>query len=296
MGLFGGGYEKPGPGVDKNAPKKKGIFLYFEILTRKIWKLIQTNALYFAVSIPMILIYYFLAPVNEDFVMKLMPDVLPEGMSEAQFISGTQLGLRMMFAVGIFALWGSGPAAAAYNFVTRCFVREQHAWIASDFFAKFRENFKQGMIVAVVDVVVYILSYVAITFYFYNFQLTHHSAWLVICYLICLTLMFYTFMHYYIYQIMITFECTTRQLYRNAIILAFAKLPMNLALTLHAVLLLLVLFMLLSPMVSLAASLAIWVTLMIFPVVFYTSRTIEKNLLTDVEEKENNDVERICED
>ena len=23
MGLFGGGYAKPGPGVDKNAPKKK---------------------------------------------------------------------------------------------------------------------------------------------------------------------------------------------------------------------------------------------------------------------------------
>ena len=26
MGIFGGGYDKPGKGVDKNEPKKKGFF------------------------------------------------------------------------------------------------------------------------------------------------------------------------------------------------------------------------------------------------------------------------------
>ena len=32
MGIFGGGYDKPGKGVDKNEPKKKGFFLFFDIL------------------------------------------------------------------------------------------------------------------------------------------------------------------------------------------------------------------------------------------------------------------------
>ena len=34
MGLFSFNYAKPGPGVDRDAPKKKGIFLYFELLTQ----------------------------------------------------------------------------------------------------------------------------------------------------------------------------------------------------------------------------------------------------------------------
>lgn len=297
MGMFGGGYSKPGPGVDKNAPQKKGIFLFFEILTRKIWKLIQTNALYFAVSLPIIIIYYFLAPVSSDFVTRLMPDVLPEGVNEAQFISGMQMGFRSMFAVGIFALWGSGPATAAYTYITRCFVREQHAWIASDFFAKFKENFKQGIVIAIVDVIVYFMAYIAITFYFFNFKETDSSVWLVICYLLCLAMMIYTFMHYYIYQVMITFECSMKQLYRNALILAFAKLPMNLLLTVSALVLLFALFLVLSPMVSIAASIAIWVSLMLFPIVFYTSRAIQKNLLDGLEtDDEDDDIERICED
>ncbi len=32
MGIFGGGYDKPGKGVDKNEPKKKGFFSCFLIL------------------------------------------------------------------------------------------------------------------------------------------------------------------------------------------------------------------------------------------------------------------------
>ena len=34
MGFFN--YDKEGPGIDKNAPKKKGIFLFFELLGNKL--------------------------------------------------------------------------------------------------------------------------------------------------------------------------------------------------------------------------------------------------------------------
>lgn len=37
MGLFFN-YDKPGPGMDKNAPKHWGIFLYFELLWRNFGK------------------------------------------------------------------------------------------------------------------------------------------------------------------------------------------------------------------------------------------------------------------
>ncbi len=46
MGMFFN-YDRPGPGVDKNAPKKKGVSLFFELLGRNISKLLLSNILYF---------------------------------------------------------------------------------------------------------------------------------------------------------------------------------------------------------------------------------------------------------
>lgn len=46
-------YSKPGPGVDKNAPKKKAFVVFFEIYFRKFWKLITANLLFVLVSLPL---------------------------------------------------------------------------------------------------------------------------------------------------------------------------------------------------------------------------------------------------
>ncbi len=52
FGLFD--YNKPGPGVDKNGPKKKGFVIFFEIYFRKFWKLCTANLLYVLVSLPLV--------------------------------------------------------------------------------------------------------------------------------------------------------------------------------------------------------------------------------------------------
>lgn len=52
FGLFD--YNKPGPGVSKNAPKKKGFIVFFEIYFRKFWKLITANLLYVLVTLPLV--------------------------------------------------------------------------------------------------------------------------------------------------------------------------------------------------------------------------------------------------
>ena len=56
MGFFN--YSKPGPGIDKNAPKKKGVALYLELFFRKFWELIRINVLYFIFSIPAFFMYF----------------------------------------------------------------------------------------------------------------------------------------------------------------------------------------------------------------------------------------------
>lgn len=52
FGLFN--YEKEGPGISKNAPKKKTFIVFFETFFRNFWKFIVINVVYGAVSLPLI--------------------------------------------------------------------------------------------------------------------------------------------------------------------------------------------------------------------------------------------------
>ncbi len=52
FGLFN--YEKEGPGISKNAPKKKTFIVFFETFFRNFWKFIVINIVYGIVSIPVL--------------------------------------------------------------------------------------------------------------------------------------------------------------------------------------------------------------------------------------------------
>ena len=51
FGLFN--YEKEGPGISKNAPKKKTFVVFFETFFRNFWKFIPINLVYGVLSIPL---------------------------------------------------------------------------------------------------------------------------------------------------------------------------------------------------------------------------------------------------
>ena len=52
FGLFN--YEKEGPGISKNAPKKKTFIVFFETFFRNFWKFININLVYSIVSLPIV--------------------------------------------------------------------------------------------------------------------------------------------------------------------------------------------------------------------------------------------------
>lgn len=52
FGLFN--YEKEGPGISKNAPKKKTFVVFFETFFRNFWKFITVNLVYCVLSLPII--------------------------------------------------------------------------------------------------------------------------------------------------------------------------------------------------------------------------------------------------
>ncbi|MCC8169239.1 MAG: hypothetical protein LIO59_02520 [Oscillospiraceae bacterium] len=289
MGLFGGGYNKPGKGVDKNAPKKKGFFLYWDILIQKFVKFLQLNSLYSVVSIIWIVLLYFFATVALSGHMSAMSEMVTGAQIDAttneNLISAMVFGLCAMFAVGVFMLWGSGPASASFSYIVRCFTRGEHAWIVSDGRDKFKENFKQGIIVTIIDAVILVFGTNALYFYYSAYITYGNMVWMILCYIAFLLIFVYTMIHPYLYQIMVTFECSIGQLYKNAVLLTLANLPINFLLTLIEALLVFLSFMIFSPAIAILFTLILGPCIMRFPGEFYAARVIERSIIKDMKQK-----------
>ncbi len=229
MGLFNG-YLKEGPGVPKNAKEKHRFFLFFELFGRKLSRLIQLNMLYVVMLIPFIFGLFSSLMVNPNIYNgeTLNPRILAT-QPLIQF-SGNVIGM-IVFVLSLFL---AGPATAGFTYVIRNFQREEHTWVMSDFFEHFRKNFKQATVMAFIDAIVYFLLYVACVFYAYiigdvNPAMAQISPFLLAA--VCVIAIVYTWMHFYIHTMMVTFKLSLKDILRNALLFAIGKLPVNLLIT-----------------------------------------------------------------
>ena len=289
MGLFNS-YTKPGKGVDKNEPKKKGIFLFFDIIVHKFSKLLGANCMLTLTSIIWIAALFFFAALllNQTGIVERVTaaitaadsSVTPENASNSIFLM-----LQLFIAMSIFVLWGSGPSSAAYAYVNRCFTRGEPVWVASDGKDKFVENFKQGMIVVIIDAVLLFLGTNAALFYHSFYASTHNIMWLLLTYIMVLMFVVYTMMHPYIYQIMVTFECSVAKIYKTALLLAVAKLPGNIFTTAVSFLVICVLYTFMDPVVASLFLGMFGLFLTRYLTDFYAARVIERTILKNMKVK-----------
>lgn len=291
MGIFGGGYTKEGKGVDKNEPKKKGFFLFIDILIHKISKLIGANCLYTMTSIIWIAVLYFLGGLmisSTEIVGSIAERInaVEAGINQEEMQGSIMLLLQLVFSIGIFTLWGSGPASSAYAYINRCFTRGEHAWVVSDGVDKFKENFKQGMLVVLFDLIILVFAVNAMHFYHVLYTGTSNILWLVLEYLIIMVLIVYTMMHPYIYQIMVTFECSIWSVYKNALIITFAKLPVSFILLSLGTAVIFALFTYLNPLAAALIAVIAGLCITRYPSEFYAARVIERSILKDMKEKQ----------
>lgn len=186
-------FTKAGPGVDKNAPKKRAGIVFFEILRRKFWSLLYAGLLFLLVNLPLIT---------------------------------------------------RGWADAGLTFITRAYSREKHAFIKEDFFETIRKNRGQAFLCGFINFIV--TAVLAFNIFYYTFQINPYL-WQIFgadtsglepmvpqlmdyVVMACTSLgyILFTFMKYYIPFLVITFRLTTKQVYRNAMILSMAGLKQNL--------------------------------------------------------------------
>lgn len=276
MGLFNG-YLKEGPGVSKNQKEKHRFFLFFELFGRKFSKLIFLNILYVAMLIPLIIGLFSSLMINPQLFGEEGINIAILTTQPIIQFSGNIPGM-IIFALSLFL---AGPATAGFTYVIRNFQREEHAWVLSDFFEHFRKNFKQATAMAFLDAIVYFLLYVALVFY--TFMLKDVNPGMVkltpvLIAAVCVIAIIYTWMHFYIHTMMVTFDLKLKDILRNSMLFAIGKLPLNLLVTIicAAVVLASIYYIFIGAILAVI----ITVSLVGFIIVFSVYPTIDNYLIT----------------
>ena len=221
MGIFGSDYESAGVGIAKNAPKKKGIFRFFELMFRKFWKLVQVNMLYSAFYLPLVVAFYALF-----------------GMGNRN------LGLMLAgICVIIFAIL-VGPATAAMMKILRNYTLEKHAFILTDFKKAFSDNFKKSVALGIIDVLL-IISVSSAVYVYSNLADVYGNVMLVF-FVISLSIgIMAVMMNFYAFLMIVATDLSFKNIMKNSLALACVALKKNL-LTLLIVLLVSAVFVVLT--------------------------------------------------
>lgn len=289
MGIFGGGYMKEGPGVSKSDVQKKGFFLYWDIVFRKFTKFMALNAMYMISSILFLVLAYVLLSefvinafgINESIESLASSysgtDVSPEDVSQMLYMA-----MRSMITILLFNFMGAGPVSASYAYIARCYTKGQHAWLFSDGWDKFKENFKYSILVAIIDIIVIFLGMNAVAFYRVMAAETTGTMSGLFSGITAFTVMLismYVVMHTYLYQIMVTYECKFSELWKSAVVMTMAKLPINILLSVIGGGLIVLMFSFMpNPVIGIIIYWFIGITFMKYPLDFYAVRVIDKNI------------------
>lgn len=286
MGLFSKDYESAGSGLSKDAPKKKGLALYFDIFRERFWTFFLLNILYYLAFIPLTLAFSMLG-VSENYKLVLTVICI----------------CLLAFAVLI------GPATAGLVKVMRLFIIDQHAFVVRDFFRGFKANFKRGAIISLLDSLIFVSCYAAFRVYPDYVVKFDNKLWFIP---MIITLSFglvVLMMNFYIYPMLVALDLSLKDLFKNAFILSVLAIKSSLLMTfiyIAAIVLMTivfiyktVIFLMLVPLIPMAI---VWFTLCFisYPVIqkyiinpFYASKG-EVN--PEIAEPEVNEEEVLFED
>ena len=271
MGFFSANYNKPGPGVDKDAPPKPRFFIFFEVLKRKFWHLLRVNLMFVLFNIPALIIALIVSSV---YLQKLQFDGGIGDFYIRFFLAA------VMTLVPVITL---GPVQAGFTYILRNYSREEHSFIWWDFKENFVKNFKQGMLITVIDIVVMYILGIAINFYTTQSGLLATAA----TSFVFLSLAIFMIMHLYIYPMLVTVKLSIKDIYKNAFIFSILKLLPNL------------LFFILNLAVAYLAFYFIIAGIILYILIlpsfmglmnnFYVNPIIKKYVITETESKETED-------
>lgn len=124
-----------------------------------------------------------------------------------------------------------GLAEAGITYITRNYVREKHAFVWGDFVDTIKKNWKQALPMGLLNFVFEIVLLIDI-YYYSQLDIESSATRIAMTAIAMLLFLIFTFMRYYIPLMIVTFKLSWKQIYKNALIFAFAGMLPNLLISL----------------------------------------------------------------
>ncbi len=236
-------YEKDGKGVKKEAPITDFNFInFFKLYFRRFSKLVWTNALFILGNFPIAFLVFALsgyagkvgaAPSSELFPIlngirvaagDLSPSLIPlEG------IHGLMADLYIptaftyvLYGLSALFLFTFGPVNAGCAYIIKNLLIGEPVFLWEDFKSTIKQNWKQALPLGILDLIVLGLSFYALYMYYFNY-----ANYYVMFYMTLFVIMLYTFMRFYLYTMLVTFDLSLPKLYKNAAIFSLLGFGRN---------------------------------------------------------------------
>ncbi len=258
MGIFFKDYESAGPGIAKDAPKKKGAALYFELFGRKFWQIIGLNMIYYVFFIPLVLAFVLL---------------LYKGSTNLQ-------AALICVCIAVFAVL-IGPATAGLVKVLKNYILEKHSFMFKDFFGAFRDNFKRAALVGILDCVI-LASCMASLSVYPQLAVVYDTRLMYVPMVITLSLgLMVLMMNYYVFLLIVGTDLTMKNIIKDSFFLAIIGLKRNLLSTVIVIVsaIIMTLMMLYIPSLFLLLITFIPMSIVWFTICFISYPMIQKHIL-----------------
>jgi uncharacterized membrane protein YesL len=194
------------PDLKEENLKNQRFKLFFLVLQIRFWKIIQLNILYSIFWLPAFLLGYLQLVVMAE--------------------TGEPLSV-LFFVLLTLAIMIAGPATAGMVYVLRNWARDEHAWLFLDFKDSWKRNWKEAILVMLINGIVVTLLYV--NYMFYRDLAGQSVLFLIINYFMIILAIIYAMMNIYIFPMLVTYKLTVKQIFKNAFIFTIVKLPQTFA-------------------------------------------------------------------
>ena len=279
---------KDGKGVYENEDRTPNLKFFFKLLWRKFSAILQLNLLMLIHIIPVVaLIFVFFmgekTPTITNTAFPALYGINFIGMTGGApllDISSINMGIPVfspvtnviIICVAVVWIITFGWQCVGSAYVLRGLFRGDPVFVFSDFFYGIKRNFKQGLIMGLIDVLIIGVLLVDLSFFASNGGFMY--------YVIIAIMFLYIIMRFYTYLMLITFELKITKIIKNALIFTALGIKRNLMAVLGiAVLMALNFFLviwlvpsgialpLLLPMLYLMATLSFITTYAAYPVI-----------------------------
>lgn len=237
-------FTKEGKGVKKedvSLEAPTGFLGFFQVFGSRFWNLTSLNLVYVLCNFP---IFFFmlaisgntsekvLAPANSLFaplfgMMNISKGPVLNALYGMLNQTGTVLvpttTTYVLYGLSLLLLFTFGLSNAGFTYVLRAYVRGEPIFLMSDFFGAIKRNFKQSLIMGIIDIFVFALFTYDIMFWGIQGQFIYN----IFFYISLFLLLFYIFARFYMYIILITFDLPIRKILKNSFIFSIIGFKRN---------------------------------------------------------------------